>query len=88
MHPLIIPVICTLAGAYFLLKNTLLLRDEARLNEFLNKDPRGRFWSKKLGTDRMMGLTKKVLLPLGMMVSLALLLVGGWSLYHLVPGYL
>ena len=88
MHPLIIPTLCLLAGIYFFISNVMLLRDEDKLRRFLATDPRGQFWASKIGAERMLSLSKRFLLPLGLVVSCALFLVGGWSLSQILPGYL
>ena len=84
MHPLIIPTLVTIAGLYFMVRNIVLLRDESKLKDFLNNDPRGKFWASKLGQEKLEELSRKYLLPLGIVISLGMLGVGIWSLSRLL----
>ena len=88
MHPLIIPTLVTIAGLYFMVRNIVLLRDESKLKDFLNNDPRGKFWASKLGQEKLEELSRKYLLPLGIVISLGMLGVGIWSLSRLLPLYI
>ena len=88
MHPLLITALATLAGAYFLIRNLTYLKNPDKLEQYLRTDPRGRFWSKKLGEERTLQLTKKYFLPLGIVMACILLFLGLRGLWYVVPSYL
>ncbi len=88
MHPLIIPTICLLAGIYFFVRNIRLLMDQDRLAQFLATDPRGQFWAKRIGEERMFSISKNFFLPIGLVVSFILFSIGAWSLLQLIPVYM
>ena len=84
MEPFIFPVIITLAGIFFLIRNIAHLKDETKLREYIEKSPKSKLWVKKFGVEKTMNLAKKYFLPLGILVSGCLLGVGLWSLFSLI----
>ena len=88
MPLLLMLVWATLGGAYFLSRNLICLKNPDKLEQYLRTDPRGRYWSKKLGEERTLQLTKKYFLPLGIVMACILLVVGLRGLWYVVPRYL
>ena len=84
MEPYIFPAIATLAGVFFLIRNIIYFRDDEKLREYIEKSPKAKLWIKKYGTEKTMALTKKIFLPLGILVSCGLLGVGLWGLLNLL----
>ncbi|WP_027150377.1 hypothetical protein [Methylobacter tundripaludum] len=84
MEPFIFPVIATLAGSFFLIRNIIHLRDEKKLREYVESSPKAKLWIKKFGLEKTITLTKQYFLPLGILVSCGLIGVGLWSILILV----
>ena len=81
MEALIFPLIATLAGGFFLVRNIIHLTNESKMMEYLETSPKAKFWVKKFGIEKTASLTKSIFLPLGCLVSLVLLAVGLRGLY-------
>ncbi len=88
MHLLIMPAILTLAGTYFLIRNVYYLRNDEALEKYILTTPKAKLWLKKFGQDKTMEYSRKYFLPIGIVVSLALLSMGVWGLWQLAPLYL
>lgn len=88
MEPFVFPVIATLAGGFFLIRNIMHLRDEKKLREYIENSPKAKLWVKKFGVEKTIDLTKRYFLPLGILVSCGLLGVGLWSILSLVGAYI
>ncbi len=74
------PWLLTIAGAYFLIRNILLMMDDDRLRSYLATSPKGKIWLNKYGMDKTVQLSKSRFLPLGIAISLGMLGVGVYSL--------
>lgn len=88
MHPLVMPSILVVGGLYFMIRNIKYLRDQSELESYLATSPSGKVWCAKYGQDKTVELSKKYFLPMGIIVSVAMLLIGCWSFYQLLPRYL
>ena len=88
MHPLLIPSILLIAGLYFLVRNIKFIRDNAELESYLSTSPKGKFWIGKYGLKRTTELARKYFLPLGVIIAIAMVGIGSWSLYRILPTYL
>jgi uncharacterized membrane protein YbaN (DUF454 family) len=88
MHPLILPSILVVAGLYFMIRNIKYLRDQPELESYLATSPTGKAWCAKYGQEKTVELSNKYFLPLGIIVSVVMLLVGSWSFYKILPTYL
>ena len=88
MDLLLILGLATLAGALFLIRNLIYLKNPDKLEQYLRTDPTGRYWSRKLGEERTLQLTKKYFLPLGIVMACILLVVGLRGLWYTLPSYL
>ncbi len=80
MEIYVIPAMAFLGGAYFLWRNLRLFRNEELLKHDLSTNPKAEFWVQKLGFEKTLNLTKKVFLPLGLLVSAGMFSVGVWGL--------
>ncbi|MEJ2032594.1 MAG: hypothetical protein P8Y63_06060 [Deltaproteobacteria bacterium] len=78
MEQLIFPVVLTLAGAFFLVRNMILLRNEAKLANYIQTSPKAKLWVRKYGVDKTIELSKNLFLPLGMVVSTIMFCSGFW----------
>lgn len=63
-------------GLYFLIRNVLMMRDEAKLIAYLQTSPKGKAWVALYGMEETIKKCKKVFLPLGSLIGCALLIVG------------
>lgn len=88
MHPLLISSILLFAGLYFLFRNIKLIRDSAELESYLATSPKAKLWVGKYGIERTTELAKKYFLPLGVIIAFAMVGIGSWSLYRILPNYL
>lgn len=84
MEALLFPILIILAGAFFLVRNVILLRDDAKLLSYVQTSPKAKLWVRKYGIDRTVEMSKKYFLPLGLLVSATLLAVGIWSLVRVL----
>jgi hypothetical protein len=74
------PIICTLAGGYFLARNIVHLRNEKKLRQYLETSAKAKRWVKRFGVEKTVMISRKVFLPLGCIISIGLILIGLWSL--------
>ena len=88
MHPLIVPLILFVGGIYFLVRNIRLLKDKSELETYLATSPTGKAWVSRFGQEKTADLSKKYFLPLGAVVAVVMIGLGGWSLFHLLPSYI
>lgn len=84
MEAFIFPLIATVAGGYFLIRNAIYLKNENKLREYVESSPKAKFWVNKYGVEETILHTKRHFLPLGIFVSCGLLGVGLWNLLILV----
>jgi uncharacterized membrane protein YbaN (DUF454 family) len=80
METYLYPVLATFAGAFFLIRNLIHLRNEDRLRAYLETSPKAKFWVNKFGMEKTVSLSKKIFLPLGCVIGAGLFSVGAWSL--------
>ena len=69
------------AGLYFFARNIVHLRNENKLREYLEKSGKARLWIKFFGLEKTVRLTKFVFIPLGMVVSVAFIVIGTRGLF-------
>ena len=87
MEAYIFPVITFLAGGYFLFRNISHLRDEEKLRHYVETSPKAKLWVNKFGIEKTVALSKKIFIPLGILVSCVLLGIGSWAIYNLIQIY-
>jgi hypothetical protein len=87
MIQMIYPILMTLIGTFFLYRNIVLLRDEAKLHEFLNSNLKAKFWVNKLGLEKTVKLARNIFLPIGTLLSIAIIVTGVWTLTILTSIY-
>ena len=71
-------------GAYALIRNVGMYQDEAKLIQYLEKSTKAKLWVKKLGMPKTVALSKKIFLPLGLLMSLVLVIAGIYNLVILL----
>jgi hypothetical protein len=76
MESLVLHVLLTLAGSYFIVRNVAHLRDEKKLNAYIETSPKARLWVRKFGVEKTTFLTKRYFLPFGILVACGMLVVG------------
>lgn len=86
MESLVIPIITISAGIYFLIRNIGLLRDEKKLAAYIQTSRRAKPWVERFGVDRAREISRKYLLPMGVVIAAILLSIGLWSLSVAVTG--
>jgi len=74
------PIICILAGGYFLIRNIVHLRNESKLRRYLETSAKAKRWVNRFGVEKTVLISRKVFLPLGCVISIGLILIGLWSL--------
>ena len=72
--------ILILVGLYFGARNLRLLRDNDALRQYISASPKAAAWVQRYGVDGAMKLAKETFIPLGLLMCVALIGVGLWSL--------
>lgn len=76
-------VVVCFAG-YFLARNIELYQHEEKLIQYLEKSTKAKFWIIKLGMPKTILLSKKIFLPLGILISCLLLVMSFYSIISLL----
>jgi hypothetical protein len=84
MEQFLFPVLVTVAGAIFLVRNINYLLNEDKLRNYVENSPKAKLWVKKFGVKKTIILSKKIFLPFGIIVSFGLLGFGAWSIINLL----
>lgn len=80
MESLIVGGLLMTVGVVTLIRNVAMLRDEAKLVAYIETSPKAALWRNKLGVERTVGLARRVFLPVGSLVALALIGFGALQL--------
>jgi hypothetical protein len=80
MEAVVLPALMIVAGLYFGLRNIRLLLSEAALRDYMQSSPKGAAWVARFGIERATKMAKGITVPLGIVVSLALVGMGAWAL--------
>ena len=81
MDDFLFPLIVTLAGGYFFIRNIIYIKNEEKMLMYLKTSPKAKFWVDKFGIEKTASLAKSIFLPLGSLIGLGLLFLGILSLY-------
>lgn len=76
MEAFVTPAITALAGCYFLIRNIVYWRDEAKLKCYLESSLKAKPWTAKFGIEKAITLSRKYFLPLGIAASVLILSFG------------
>lgn len=76
MEDLILSILLTLIGSYFLFRNAVQFRDENKLRAYLETSPKARLWVNRLGMEKTVSLSKFLFIPLGIVISIVLIGTG------------
>lgn len=68
-----------IVGIFFSIK---ALVDPAFARKHVETSPKVWLWRKYFGTEKALIMTKKIFLPLGIIISLGLIILGIWLLYN------
>lgn len=88
MHPMLLPSLLMIAGIYVLFRNVRLLGNKDALHDYIMTTSKAKHWLKTYGEEKTVELTRKYLLPLGIVSALVMISIGVWSLWELAPEYL
>jgi hypothetical protein len=88
MHPMILPTLGFVAGAYILIRNIRFLFDRDALRDYVMTSPKAAYWLKAYGEEKTVEYTEKYFVPGGILMALVLLAISGWSFWTLGPHYL
>ncbi len=80
MEQYLYPALATCAGAFFLIRNFIHLRNEEKLRSYLQASPKAKFWVAKFGMEKTVSLSKTIFLPLGCVIGAVLFGIGSWGL--------
>ncbi len=83
MEPLLLSLLLVGAGIYFGFRNVRLLRNEAALRAYVQNSPKAALWVRKYGLDGATKMTRESFLPLGLLVSAAMVGLGSWNLWRM-----
>ncbi|MCB1642868.1 MAG: hypothetical protein KDI37_14145 [Xanthomonadales bacterium] len=84
MEVLIYSIFSLAAGAYFLVRNIRLMRDENALREYLSKSPKALVWVQKYGVEGAMRMARDSSLRLGLVMAVGLMVAGGYGMFRYV----
>ncbi len=87
MEAYIFPVLAFVAGGYFLFRNISHFRDEGKLRHYVETSPKAKLWVKKFGIEKTVDLSRKIFIPLGILVSCVLIGIGVWAIYNVTRIY-
>lgn len=82
MEPLLLSLLLIGGGIYFGLRNVRLLRNEAALREYMQSSPKATLWVRKYGLDGAIKMARESFIPLGLAISAAMVVFGGWNLWR------
>ncbi len=80
METHVLPIVFILMGGFTLIRSILFFNNEEKLNGYLSKSPKGKIWVSKLGMEKTVSLSKKIFIPLSIVVSCGLIGFGIWQL--------
>jgi hypothetical protein len=83
LEPLLLSLLLVAGGIYFGFRNLRLLRNEAALREYVRSSPKAALWVKKYGLDGATKMTRESFLPLGLLISAAMVSLGVWNLWRI-----
>ncbi|EER60555.1 hypothetical protein AcdelDRAFT_1892 [Acidovorax delafieldii 2AN] len=83
MEALILSLILVVGGIYFGFRNVRLLRNEAALREYMQSSPKATLWVRKYGLDGATKMVRESFIPLGLVISTAMVAFGGWNLWRM-----
>ncbi|MEN8134952.1 MAG: hypothetical protein ABFS18_05380 [Thermodesulfobacteriota bacterium] len=84
MEQFLFPILITTAGAIFLIRNITHLLNEEKLRNYVENSPKAKLWVKKFGVEKTIILSRKIFLPLGILIACGLIGVGAWSIINLL----
>ena len=80
---LVLNALFLLGGVYFGLQNIHMLRSETALRKYIGCSPKAAFWVRKYGLDGAIAIAREAFIPLGVLVSLAMVGLGAWNLWRI-----
>ncbi|UCV00955.1 hypothetical protein [Acidovorax radicis] len=83
MEALLLSLLLVVGGIYFGVRNVRLLRSEDALREYVQNSPKAALWVRKYGLDGATKMTRESFLPLGLLISVAMVALGGWNLWRM-----
>ena len=88
MYQLLIPAMLLVGGIYSLVRNIRFLKDQAKLEKHLKVNPAGKRWVKYFGQEKALHLSRKYFVPIGIVVALAMIWIGGLTLFKMLAHYI
>jgi hypothetical protein len=82
---LLVNILFTLVGAFYLVQNIRHLRNPEKLVDYMRTSPKAALWVNSFGEERAVVLARKCFLPVGTLIALSFLMIGLRNLYHLMP---
>ena len=79
----VINALFLLGGVYFGLRNVQMLRSETALRKYIGCSPKAAFWVRKYGLDGAIAIAREAFIPLGVLVSLAMVGLSTWNLWRI-----
>ncbi|MEG0113888.1 MAG: hypothetical protein RR749_15890 [Comamonas sp.] len=84
MNSLFFPLIMLAAGLFFCFRNIRFLLNEHALREYMQNSPKAALWVKKYGLVGATKMARESFLPLGLVISVGMVAVSGWSLWRIL----
>ncbi|MBL0039854.1 MAG: hypothetical protein KA505_02875 [Xanthomonadales bacterium] len=76
-------ILLLLGGLYFVVRNIRLLRSETALRAYMESSPKAVLWVRKYGLDGATKVARESFIPLGLVVSAAMIGLGAWNLWRI-----
>lgn len=83
LETLALSLLMIAAGIYFGIRNVRLLTNEGALREYVQKSPKAVKWVNQYGVDGAMKMSRQSFLPLGIIMSIAMMGFGLWNLWRI-----
>ena len=69
-------LLCLVFGLFFFIRNIRYLFNSQALRHYVATSPKAYLWQKKFGIEKTIKLTKNIFLPIGILISLGLIILG------------
>ena len=80
---LILNLLLLLGGLYFGVRNIHFLRNESSLRTYMESSPKAAIWVSKYGLEGATKMARESFLPLGLVISAAMVGFGAWNLWRI-----
>lgn len=80
---LLLNLLLLLGGVFFGARAIHFLRSESALRAYMERSPKAALWVSKYGLEGAAKMARESFIPLGLLVSLAMVGLGAWNLWRI-----